>query len=70
MSKTKKDIEELSAEELYALARKREKEEAERQEKKHAKSGAVADHPLPEPRPRPWSATRPAWNRYAKRWRP
>jgi hypothetical protein len=37
VSKTKKDIEELTAEELYALARKREKEEAERQEKKHAK---------------------------------
>ena len=37
MSKTKKDIEELSAEELYALARRREKQEAERQEKKHAK---------------------------------
>ena len=37
MSKTKKDVEELTAEELYALARKREKEEAEREEKKFAK---------------------------------
>ena len=37
MSKTKKDIEELSAEELYALARKREKQEAEREEKKIVK---------------------------------
>ena len=37
MSKSKKDIEELSAEELYALARKREKEEAEREEKEFAR---------------------------------
>ncbi len=37
MSKTKKDIAELSAEELYALARQREKEEAERQEKELVK---------------------------------
>ena len=37
MSRTKKDIEELTAEELFALARKREKEEAEREEKKFAK---------------------------------
>ena len=37
MSKTKMDIAELSAEELYALARKREKEEAEREEKKLVK---------------------------------
>ena len=34
VSKTKKDIEELTAEELFALARKREKEEAEREERK------------------------------------
>jgi len=37
VSKTKKAIEELTAEELFALARKREKEEAEREEKKFAK---------------------------------
>ncbi|MCA1788901.1 MAG: hypothetical protein LC667_03285 [Thioalkalivibrio sp.] len=37
MSKTKKDLEELTAEELFDLARKREKEEAEREEKKFAK---------------------------------
>jgi hypothetical protein len=33
VSKTTKDIQDLSAEELYALARKREKQEAEREEK-------------------------------------
>lgn len=33
MNKKAKEIEELSAEELYALARKRQKEEVERQEK-------------------------------------
>ena len=37
MSKSAKDIHELSAEELYALARKREKEEAAREEKKFLK---------------------------------
>jgi len=37
VSKTKKDIEELTAKELFALARKREKKEAEREEKKLAK---------------------------------
>ena len=37
MSKTKKDIEELTAEELFALARKREQEEAEREGKRLVK---------------------------------
>ena len=37
MSKIGKDVQEMSAEELYALARKREKEEAEREEKEFAK---------------------------------
>lgn len=37
MAKSAKDIQELSSEELYALARKREKEEAEREEKKLVK---------------------------------
>jgi len=37
VSKTAKDIQDMNAEELFALARKREKEEAEREEKKFAK---------------------------------
>ena len=37
VSKIKKDIEELTAEGLFALARKREKEETEREERKFAK---------------------------------
>jgi len=37
VSKTAKDIQDMNAEELFALARKREKEEVDREEKKRAK---------------------------------
>lgn len=40
MSKTKKDLKEMSAEELFALARQREKEEAERKVQEFAEQRA------------------------------